>query len=122
MRDGEAILRLQRKGYFVAPLSRNKTKSAHRRMEMLGLELEGLGVDDKVSVLKRIVSRLGVSLEETCFVGDGQDDAEVVAAVGLGLAVGDAHPAALRAADLVLKQEGGNRVMEAIETLLEETG
>lgn len=119
VRDGEAILRMKCAGVQVVPLSRNKTMAARRRMEALGLELRWLGIDDKMTGLDEILASFSVQLDEVCFVGDGREDAPVIARVGLGLAVSNAHPEALRAADCILEVPGGAGVMEAVELALE---
>jgi 3-deoxy-D-manno-octulosonate 8-phosphate phosphatase (KDO 8-P phosphatase) len=117
VRDGEALLRL-RADRHVLPLSRNRTASAAERMGGLGLDARWLGVSDKLLSLRQICGEYQVDRTEICFVGDGPDDAVVFAEVGLGLAVADAHPAALVAAHLVLAACGGQRVMEEVELRL----
>lgn len=120
VRDGEAILRLKSR-IFVVPLSANKTSSARARCELLGLETQWLGVDDKMAALREMSDRYGVAFEQVGYVADGASDAPVLRAVGVGMAVADAHPKALAAADFVLKTAGGERVMEEIELRYLET-
>jgi 3-deoxy-D-manno-octulosonate 8-phosphate phosphatase (KDO 8-P phosphatase) len=117
VRDGEALLRLRAERH-VLPLSRNRTASAAERMAGLGLDARWLGVSDKVASLRQICAEYQVERGAICFVGDGPDDAAVFTEVGLGLAVADAHPAALAAAHLVLTARGGQRVMEEVELRL----
>lgn len=114
VRDGEALLRIRAR-IPVVPLSRNKTQAAAVRMRGLGMELRWLGVSDKLAALDEICSNYGVVPGRICFVGDGPDDAEVFARIGLGCAVADAHPAALEAAAVVLDAPGGGRAIEEIE-------
>lgn len=119
VRDGEAMLRMA-KTLPVVPLSRNKTEAARRRMEGLRRDLRWLGVTDKLAALDEICTAYAIKPEHVVFVGDGPDDAAVFAQVGLGLAVADAHPTALASAHRVLERRGGERVMEAIELMLEQ--
>jgi 3-deoxy-D-manno-octulosonate 8-phosphate phosphatase (KDO 8-P phosphatase) len=118
-RDGEAILHLGRMGLTVVPLSRNRTRAARARMEGLGLRLDYLGVDVKTKAMVSLGKELGVPLERVLFVGDGREDAEVFALVGVACAVRDAHPAAIGAAHVVLESRGGDRVMEEIALRIE---
>ncbi len=117
VRDGEAILRLRAERH-VLPLSRNRTTSAAERMAGLGLDARWLGVKDKLESLRQICGEYQVDRADVCFVGDGPDDAAVLTEVGLGLAVADAHPAALAAAHVVLAARGGQRAMEEVELRL----
>ena len=122
VRDGEACLRLGRRGLQVAVLSRNKTQSARRRMELLGIVTTWLGVPDKLAAFEEMIGSCNVASEEVCFVGDGREDAPILARAGVGLAVADAHPDARAAADHVLSVPGGRHAMEHAELFLEATG
>jgi 3-deoxy-D-manno-octulosonate 8-phosphate phosphatase (KDO 8-P phosphatase) len=118
IRDGEAMLRLARRGYKLVPISRNRTPTARRRMEWLGLDCRWLGVDDKIAALEQVCAQHAVERAAVCFVGDGFDDAPLIAAVGLGLAVADAHHAARKAAARVTRAAGGQHVFEEVENIL----
>lgn len=123
VRDGESLLRMARAGLVVVPLSRNKTPVARRRMQHLRFDLDWVGVSDKIAALAEIRARHGnPSLDRVAHIGDGPDDAAVFELVGLGVAVADAHPTALAAADLVLDRPGGGRVIEALELRLRAAG
>ncbi|NVB41751.1 HAD hydrolase family protein [Pseudenhygromyxa sp. WMMC2535] len=116
VRDGEAILRMARAGLKVVPLSRNKTTAARVRMEHLRCATDWLGVSDKIAALEEIRARHGgVEAGRVLHIGDGIDDAPVFEAVGVGVAVADAHPGAREAAAWVLAARGGERVMEVLE-------
>lgn len=123
VRDGEALLRMARAGLPVVPLSRNKTEAARRRVEHLRCSTQWLGISDKIGALTEIRERHGqVPLEAVLHVGDGLDDAPVLEAVGLGVAVADAHPVALQAARLITRAAGGARVIEELEARLTAAG
>ena len=115
VRDGEALLRMVKSGLALVPLSRNKTPAARRRMELLGRDLTWVGVSDKIVALAQICETFGVTPAQVLHIGDAPDDAVVFAEVGVGVAVADAHPAALKAADVVLTARGGERALEELE-------
>lgn len=118
VRDGEALLRLARSGVQVVPLSRNATDVARRRMEHLRCTTRWLGVSDKLGALDEIATVHSVALHRIVHIGDGLDDAPVFERVGVGVAVADAHPAALAVARLVLRSRGGERAVEELEQLI----
>lgn len=118
VRDGEALLRI-RKRIPVVPLSRNKTQVAQVRMEGLGMDTRWLGTSDKLASLRKICQAFEVAPARVMHIGDGPDDAAVFEAVGFGVAVADAHPDALDAADLVLDTPGGARAIEELELRME---
>lgn len=114
VRDGEALLRIKRR-IPVVPLSRNKTQAARVRMEGLGMDTRWLGTSDKIASLAEICAAFEVDADAVIHIGDGPDDAAVFEAVGFGVAVADAHPTALTAADIVLDAAGGARAIEELE-------
>ncbi len=122
VRDGEAILRLRRRGLTVLPLSRNGTKAAERRMELLGCDVRWLGVTDKEKAFAEILDATGAAAREVCAIGDGIDDAPIFALAGIGVAVADAHPKAREVADHVLTSRGGERAIEELEGWLLASG
>jgi 3-deoxy-D-manno-octulosonate 8-phosphate phosphatase (KDO 8-P phosphatase) len=122
VRDGEALLRLAKRGLTVLPLSRNLTESARRRVEGLKLDTRFLGVTHKLESFEELCGVLSVDAAEVCFIGDGIDDAPVLLRAGVGAVVNDAHPEAKRCADVVLVSKGGHRAIEELETYLEKSG
>lgn len=118
VRDGEAILRMTARGLPIVPVSANLTASAKERMERLGLRTRWMGVTDKVAAINEIARTFNIQREHICYVGDGLGDCEVFKLVGLGCAVRDAHPEALRSAHYVTQARGGQHVIEEVEQLI----
>lgn len=81
------------------------------------LELTAPGVTKK-SGLEALCVHLGLSLDQCIAVGDAENDVEVLRAAGLGLAVENATPEALSAADAVVADCGHDGVAEAIHRFL----
>jgi Cof subfamily protein (haloacid dehalogenase superfamily) len=65
------------------------------------LEVVPKGVD-KASGLRELAGLLGIRMDEVMAFGDYDNDATMLAAAGLGVAVANASPAAIASADLVI--------------------
>jgi HAD-superfamily hydrolase, subfamily IIB len=65
------------------------------------LEVQPNGIT-KASGLRQLAESLGISLGQVIAFGDYDNDAEMLQAAGLGVAVGEATPACLASADLLV--------------------
>ena len=81
------------------------------------VEVSAAGVT-KGFALRRVCEELGVSSEEVVAFGDMPNDAEMLAWAGRGVAVANAHPEALAAADQVTDSNDLDGVAVALERLL----
>jgi phosphoglycolate phosphatase (TIGR01487 family) len=72
---------------------------------------------DKGTGLFRIAGLMGIDASDFAAIGDSENDLQLLAASGFGVAVGNAHPALKGAADLVTAAEYGAGVVEAVEYL-----
>ena len=72
------------------------------------------GVDDKPRVAAQTASRQHLSLEDCACIVDDTPDSPIINACGLGIAVADAHPDALAAADLVTTRAGGHGAVREV--------
>ena len=73
----------------------------------------------KHSGLRLVLERLGLAREEAAAFGDGDNDAELLAFAGTGIAMGNATPACLRAADFVTKSNEEDGVAWGMEHFLD---
>ena len=67
-----------------------------------------MGIKDKPAALTALQNQLGVSAEQTAFVGDDLNDLAVRPVVGLLFAPADACQPMRRGADAVLHRPGGH--------------
>jgi 3-deoxy-D-manno-octulosonate 8-phosphate phosphatase (KDO 8-P phosphatase) len=119
VRDGFGIKAVAEAGLAVAIISGRKSTMVARRARDLGIRHVAQGVSDKAAVLDKLLARLDLTLEHCVCVGDDTPDAPILSAAGLGIAVADAHPDALAAADLVTTKPGGRgAVREVCDWLL----
>ena len=75
---------------------------------------------DKLSGLGAALAALGVDLPEVVAVGDAENDEPMLRAAGCGVAVANALPSTMAAADLVTAGARGEGVEELVERLLQE--
>lgn len=73
----------------------------------------------KHSGVRFITELLGIDRDQTAAFGDGDNDADMLAAVGCGIAMANASPACLAAADRVTLHHGQDGVAHGIYYILE---
>ncbi|HEX3313875.1 MAG TPA: HAD hydrolase family protein [Gemmataceae bacterium] len=119
VRDGSGLKMWLGVGHRAGILSGRRSETVLQRGIELGLRPIVQGTDDKVAALESILADLGVSAEETCYIGDDVIDLPVLERVGLAVAVEDACPDAQAAAHYVTAASGGRgAVRECIELIL----
>jgi len=117
--DGLAVERLRAAGIPMVVISKERNPVVAARCEKLKLECLQ-GVDDKLQTLRSWAAQGGRDLASLIYVGNDANDVECLSAVGLGVAVADAWPEAVRAAKMTLRRRGGDgAVKELSEWLLE---
>jgi hydroxymethylpyrimidine pyrophosphatase-like HAD family hydrolase len=83
--------------------TRNVNTNNHKQTAIAGmLEVLPLGASKGVGV-KWLLDRLRIDPSVCMALGDGENDVQMLSMVGLGVAVGNAGPAAREAADVVLE-------------------
>jgi hypothetical protein len=70
---------------------------------------------NKGTALVSVAKLMGLDTGDFVAIGDSANDIEMIRAAGLGVAVGNAHPALKDAADLVTKGQYGAGVVEALK-------
>ncbi len=108
-----AIARLKRNGLRVAMLTGDKREVAEEIANETGVELcyAQLLPDEKFDRMQEIRAQYGSIM----FVGDGINDAPVLAGADVGAAMGSGADAAIEAADVVFMTSSMDAVPEAIE-------
>jgi len=118
-RDGMGIKLLQRAGLVTAFVTQERTKLVARRGEKLTIPEVHQGVMDKLTVVREMVMRHGMTLEQVAYMGDDVNDLELLKAAGFSAAPADGMPQVVAAVDYVCRKKGGEgAVREVIELIL----
>jgi 3-deoxy-D-manno-octulosonate 8-phosphate phosphatase (KDO 8-P phosphatase) len=122
-RDGMIIVALLNAGIKVAILSGRNSKVVDIRARELGIPIVRQGAIRKLEVLQSILEEVGVTAEETAFIGDDVNDVTVLRAVGLAFSPANGVAQAREVADYVTRAGGGHGAVREIgEMILEAQG
>ena len=118
-RDGMGIKLLQKAGLITAIVTQERTRLVARRAEKLAIPELHQGVMDKLTVIRGMAARHGLSLKHVAYVGDDINDIEALKAVGFSAAPADGLPQVLEIVDYICRQKGGEgAVRELVEIIL----
>ena len=119
VKDGTGIKYLQRAGLKTALITGRSSAVVARRAEELGIEEVRQGALVKMEALDGIMARHGLAPEALCVIGDDLPDLPLLRLAGVGVAVADARPELIEAADIVTQAPGGRgAVRELAEIVL----
>lgn len=119
IKDGMGIARLRAAGVETAFISGRFSAATEQRARGLGITLLFNGVGEKLPVLSKLVDDLGLTLEETAFMGDDINDVECLRAAGFAVVPADGMDGAKAAADYITCCLAGHgAVREAAELIL----
>ena len=122
-RDGMGIKLLQRAGIITAIVTQERTKLVARRAEKLAIPELHQGVMDKLSCVREMAARHGLTLSQVAYIGDDINDLETLEAVGFSAAPADGMSLVTAVVDYVCQKKGGEgAVREIIEMILEAQG
>ncbi len=124
-RDGFGMKLLKNSGVEIGIITARISEVVKHRMENLDIEHVFQGQLEKLPAFEELVAKLGLSPEQTAYVGDDVVDLPVLRRAGLAIAVQDAHPLAKQHAHWQTPHGGGRGaardvcelIMEAQNTL-----
>ncbi len=90
-RDGHGMKMLQNTGVTIAIITGRTSPTVTHRMQELGIEHVYQGQRDKRPAFEALLDKLGITAEQTAYVGDDVVDLPVMRKVGMAIAVQDAH-------------------------------
>ena len=119
IRDGLGVSIWQRAGFLFGLITGRTSHIVKVRAAELGVEIVRQGFSNKLPVARELAESFGLEMEQICFIGDDLPDLSTIKAVGFGVAVADAAPEVVAAADYVTTLKGGcGAVRETIEFML----
>ncbi len=74
IRDGYALQLAVKKGYRIVIISGGKSEAVKTRLNGLGIEDVFLGIEDKISTLKQVISKYTLAVENILYMGDDVPD------------------------------------------------
>jgi N-acylneuraminate cytidylyltransferase len=115
--DGMAIEWLIKSGVRGLILSKERNPVVQARAKKVGLPV-AQAVDGKATFLREWCANEGIDLSDVVYLGNDLNDLQCFAIVGCAVAVSDAAPQVLEAADLILSRPGGRgAIRELIEAV-----
>lgn len=123
IKDGYALRLAVKRGLSLCIISGALGEGLERRFRNLGIEDVYLKAGSKIDIFHSWMERLGLTREETVFVGDDVPDRECMDAAGLAVAPADACPDIIAAAGYVSPCAGGYGVArDILEEILRAKG
>ncbi|HRQ23149.1 MAG TPA: HAD hydrolase family protein, partial [Anaerolineales bacterium] len=118
--DSMLIKTLREKGVEVMILSSEPNPVVKARAQKMGVEaIHGIGMQDKGRAMREVLGQKNVKAENVIYVGNDLNDLPCFEIAGWSVAVADAYPEVIRAADFVLTKKGGHgAVRELCEMVL----
>jgi N-acylneuraminate cytidylyltransferase len=121
--DSLRVRELRERGIEVMILSSEPNPVVLARAKKMGVEaVHGVGIREKGNALREILEQKKVRAENVVYIGNDHNDLPCFEIVGWSVAVADAFPEVIRAADHVLTRAGGQgAVRELCDLVLKST-
>ncbi|CAG0962467.1 N-acylneuraminate/3-deoxy-D-glycero-D-galacto-nononate cytidylyltransferase [Anaerolineales bacterium] len=118
--DSMHIKTLREKGIELMILSSEPNPVVMARAKKIGVEARhGIGLQDKGRVMLQVLEQKKLKAENVIYVGNDLNDLPCFEIAGWSVAVADAYPEVIRAADHVLTKSGGHgAIRELCEIVL----
>lgn len=122
-RDGHGIKMLKKYDVEIGIITGRTSKVVEHRVRNLGITHVYQGQLDKLPAYEELIAKLGISPEQTAYVGDDVVDLPIMTKVGLAIAVQDAHPFVKKHAHWITPCGGGRGAgRDVCELLIESRG
>lgn len=123
VKDGQIIALLQEAGIQIGVISGRNVAVVKHRCQQMGVDFHYHGVRDKYVLVRKILSDLGITLEQCAYMGDDLIDLEILSKVGFSAAPLDALPYVKDKVNFISSLKGGEGAFrEVADTILEAKG
>ena len=112
--DGHGIKMLMLAGIPVGFITGRESNIVTKRAADLGIDILYQGREDKIDVLKEIITNKGIEAQAIAYAGDDLPDLPVLQAVGLSFSVPGAHPDVKEAVNAITTRCGGEGAVREI--------
>ena len=120
--DSIRIRELRELGIEVMILSSEPNRVVEARAKKMGVEaIHGIGIYDKGHVMREVLERKHLKAENVVYIGNDLNDLPCFEVAGWSVAVADAYPEVIRAADFVLSKTGGHGALRELCNLILES-
>jgi YrbI family 3-deoxy-D-manno-octulosonate 8-phosphate phosphatase len=117
--DSIRVRELREQGIEVLILSSEANRVVEARAKKMGVEaIHGIGIQEKGRVMREVLAQKNIRAENVIFVGNDLNDLPCFEVAGWSVAVADAYPEVIRAADFVLSKAGGHGALRELSDLL----
>jgi YrbI family 3-deoxy-D-manno-octulosonate 8-phosphate phosphatase len=117
--DSIGVQYLRTIGIEVMILSSELNRVVEARARKMGVEvIHGIGLHDKGRVMREVLEQKNIKAENVIYIGNDLNDLPCFEVAGWSVAVADAYPAVIRAADHVLSKTGGHGALRELIDLI----
>lgn len=117
--DSAGVLFCKKANIPVGIITGEDTKIVKRRADKLKIVILYQGINDKLTIAKKICEELKITLEEVAYIGDDIGDLELLKNVGISCAPNNASKYIKENVDFVTQKNGGEGAFrEFVETIL----
>lgn len=121
--DGVGFELLREAGIKTAIITAEKNPLLQKRADKLKVDYLYTGSKDKLALLQGLCHELGISIQESAYIGDDLFDVPAIEACGFGCVPASAFENIKEKADYVTKHNGGNGAFrEMVHMILEGKG
>lgn len=120
--DSVHIRKLRELGVETMVLSSEPNPVVMARAKKMGVEaIHNVGMQDKGRVMREVLEQKNIKAENVIYIGNDLNDLPCFEIAGWSVAVADAYPEVLRAADHVLTKNGGHgAIRELCEIVMQQ--
>jgi YrbI family 3-deoxy-D-manno-octulosonate 8-phosphate phosphatase len=117
--DSIGVQLLRETGIEVMILSSEPNRVVEARARKMGVQvIHGVGIHDKGRVMREVLEQKNVRAENVIFIGNDVNDLPCFEVAGWSVAVADAYPEVIDAADFVLSKSGGHGALREVCDLI----